>query len=139
MTDSAQVSLAELNTVLPKQFPAAASVPIITQAEEGMVRVRWNYEESLLRPGGTISGPTLMTLADIAAYMAILSAVGIDRQAVTSNLTMHFLGRPPAADLEAVGRVRRAGGRQWVIAVDIYSVGSTEPVADALVGYALID
>ena len=57
---------------------------------------------------------------------------------MTANLTMHFLRRPPATDLEAVGRVRKAGRRSWTVAVEIYSIEMSEPVADALVGYSII-
>ena len=138
MMNQPKATVEELNAVLAAQFPTLSSVPRVTRIEPNLLHLRWPFEEHFLRPGGTISGPTLMTLVDVAAYMSILAMAGADAQAVTSNLTIHFLRRPPATDLEAVGRVRRGGRRQWTIAVEIFSAGSNEPVADAIVGYSLV-
>lgn len=62
-----------------------------------------------LRPGATISGPTLFTLADTALYAAVLSCVGNEPLTVTTDMTIHFLRRAPRGELIAEARVLKAG------------------------------
>ncbi len=90
------------------------------------------------RPGGTVSGPTLMGLADAALYVAIHATVGITPHAVTSNLNIHFLRRP-AGDkaVLAVCRLLRVGRSTAVGEVALYSEGEDDPVAHATGSYAL--
>ena len=95
------------------------------------------YRDAFLRPGGTLSGPTLMTLADTAMYYLVLAHVGPVSLAVTSNLTIHFLRRPAPRDLLAEARMLRLGGRSAVGDVVIRSDGDPAPVAHATVAYAL--
>ena len=90
------------------------------------------------RPGGTVSGPTLMGLADTALYVAIHATVGITPHAVTSNLNIHFLRRPPAdRDLLAVCKLLRVGRTLAVGEVSIVSEGDDDPVAHVVGTYAL--
>ena len=90
------------------------------------------------RPGGTVSGPTLMGLADAALYVAIHATVGITPHAVTSNLNINFLRRPPAdRDLLAVCKLLRVGRTLAVGEVSIFSEGEDEPVAHVVGSYAL--
>lgn len=94
--------------------------------------------EAHTRPGGTVSGPTLMGLADAALYVAIHATVGITPHAVTSNLNIHFLRRP-AGDkaVLAVCRLLRVGRSTAVGEVALYSEGEDDPVAHATGSYAL--
>jgi len=120
-------------------FPAARRFGAQVEAvREGEVEVRLAFSERLLRPGGTVSGPALMTLADTAMYFLVLTQVGPTMaQAVTSNLNMHFLRRPKARDIIAHVRMLRLGRRHAVGEVTLRSEGDEEPVAHAVVTYAL--
>lgn len=102
------------------------------------VRLRLGFSDELLRPGGTIAGPVLMSMADTALYMLVLRNLGLGAaKAVTSNLNMSFLRRPPAADLLAHGRLLKLGRRLAVGEVSLVSEGQHGPVAHAVVTYAL--
>jgi len=126
-----------LNGFLKAQFPQIQSLPQVEAIENGEVHLRTPFQERNLRPGGTISGPVMMALADTTAYMAIVAHLGDAVMAVTSNLNIHFLRRPPPEDLTAIGRIRHIGRRSAVVIVEIYSKGSDRAVAHATVSYAL--
>jgi acyl-coenzyme A thioesterase PaaI-like protein len=99
--------------------------------------VRHRYEASQLRPGGTLSGPTMMGLADMSMYALVLSAIGKTPLAVTTNLSINFLRKPPPADLVAEARMLKLGKALAVGDVIIKSVGSDDPVAHAVVTYSI--
>ena len=103
------------------------------------VRVRREYHEDHLRPGGTISGPTMMELADFAMYVAVFSAIGPQPLAVTTNLSINFLRKPAAADLLADAKLLKVGKRLVVGEVAIYSDGMDEPVAHVTSTYSVPD
>ena len=91
-----------------------------------------------MRPGGTVSGPTMMELADTALYIAVLATVGIMPLAVTSNLSIHFLRKPSAqSNLKAVCVLHKVGRTQAVGSVEIFSEGSDVAVAHAVGTYAI--
>ncbi len=91
-----------------------------------------------LRPGGTVSGPVLMTVADVALYVAILGEIGIVPLAVTTSLNINFL-RKPSAERRVVGvcRLLKLGKRLAVGEVTLYSEGDDEPVAHATGTYSI--
>jgi uncharacterized protein (TIGR00369 family) len=94
--------------------------------------------EQHLRPGGTVSGPTMMGLADSALYIAILGEIGIVPLAVTTSLTINFLRKPSAdKDIVAVCRLMKVGKALAVGEVSIYSEGETEAVAHVVGTYSL--
>lgn len=90
------------------------------------VTVRQPVGSGDLRPGGTVSGPTLMALADGVAYMALLSRIGPAALAVTSNLNINFLRRPRPTDLVAKARLLKLGRSLALAEVTLYS--ALEPV-----------
>jgi uncharacterized protein (TIGR00369 family) len=100
-------------------------------------RLRLNFNDDHLRPGGTISGPTLFTLADLALYVAVLAQIGPVGLAVTANMNINFLRKPPARDLIGEARLLRLGKRLAVGEVSIYSAGDTELVAHATGAYSI--
>lgn len=102
----------------------------------GRARLRLRASERHLRPGGTVSGPTLFTLADTALYAAVLSCVGDAPLTVTTDMTIHFLRRPPPADLIAEARVLKAGRTLLHGAIEIRSVARDGVVAHATGSYA---
>jgi uncharacterized protein (TIGR00369 family) len=128
---------AELDGFLAAAFPGSSLPMSVTRSDDHGVELRWPYHAGALRPGGTLSGPTLMTLADTVAYVAVVSRIGPEFLTVTSSLQIDFLRKPPPADLRATGEVLKLGRRQAVVAVRIYSEGDDRLVAHSTVTYAL--
>jgi uncharacterized protein (TIGR00369 family) len=100
--------------------------------------VKLAVDESHLRPGGTISGPTVMTAADVALYVAVLGEIGIVPLAVTTSLTINFLRKPAAGrDVIAECTLLKVGRALAVGEVSIFSMGDQEPVAHAVGTYSI--
>ena len=100
--------------------------------------VRLKHHERHTRPGGTVSGAAMFTLADFAVYVAIIAALGeVGLDAVTTNLNINFLTKPEPRDLVATVRLIRLGRRLAVGEAQIYSDGMTDLVAHAIATYAL--
>lgn len=91
-----------------------------------------------LRPGGTVSGPVLMGVADVALYVALLGQIGIVPMAVTTSLTINFL-RKPAGDRRILAecRLKKVGKSLAVGEVDLFSEGTSAPVAHAVGTYSI--
>lgn len=101
-------------------------------------RARVPYQGKLVRPGGTLSGPTIMALADAAMYAVVLGRLGRVEMAVTSNLNINFLSKPAAVDLLAEARILRLSRRQAVCEVGVFSTGSEDELVAHVTGtYAL--
>jgi uncharacterized protein (TIGR00369 family) len=99
--------------------------------------VRQAYQPRFIRPGGTLSGPTMMALADFAMYVGVLASVGPVALAVTTNLNINFLRKPAARDLLAECRLLKLGQRLAVGEVTIRSEGMDDPVAHATSTYSI--
>ncbi len=95
------------------------------------------FHGKLVRPGGTLSGPTIMALADAAMYAVVLGRLGRVEMAVTANLNINFLAKPKPIDLLAEARILRLSRRQAVCEVSLYSQGEDDPVAHVTGTYAL--
>jgi acyl-coenzyme A thioesterase PaaI-like protein len=121
---------------LAKEFPQSKCLVESVGERTSVVSHAIGFDE--LRPGGTVSGPVMMTLADVALYTAILGEIGLVALAVTSNLSINFL-RKPAADKDIVGYCKLVKvGRTLVMGeVMIYSRGDEKPVAQVMGTYAL--
>ena len=132
-----KVTVSELNSFFSEAFPGEGTRPEIVDLEEGMARVRLGYSDRFLRPGGVISGPTQMSLADTATYAAIFTLHGMTPFAVTSNLNMNFLNGCKAGNVYATAKILKAGKRLIVAEVDIREETMTEPASHAIVTYAL--
>ena len=127
----------ELNDFLAAAFPDRQLPMRVTVSDEGGVELTLPYDRSQLRPGGTLSGPTLMTLADTVAYVAVVARIGREPLTVTSSLSIDFLRKPAPADLRATGEVLKLGRRQAVVAIRIHSAEGDELVAHATSTYAI--
>ena len=103
----------------------------------GGCRLRQRYDKGLLRPGSTLSGATMMALGDFAVYLAVLSAIGWVPLAVTRNLTINFLRKPPARDLIAEGRLLKLGKTLTVGEVAIHADGAEDVVAHVTSTYSI--
>lgn len=134
------MSAEEIGKLLTAEFPQAfyqGCGHSIDRVAYGDVRVRWKFDPASLRPGGTVSGPTMMELADFAMYVAVFSAVGPQPLAVTVNLNINFLRKPAAADLIADAKLMKVGKRLVVGEVIIRSEGQEEPVAHVTSTYSI--
>lgn len=130
------MNAAQLTEFLIQEFPQ--SNVVIDDVGEGWIKVRQAIEFKHLRPGNTVSGPTLMALADVALYLAILAIKGPVALAVTTNLNINFL-RKPSADKDIIGdcRLIKIGKRLVVGEVLVYSDGDLEPVAQVTGTYSI--
>ena len=134
------LSRGELESFLRAEFPQvfhAGSGLFIEDIWHGGAQVRQAYREGFIRPGGTISGPTMMALADFAMYVAVLAAIGRVPLAVTTSLNINFLRKGGPADLLAEARLMKLGKRLAVGEVEIWSAGSAELIAHATSTYSI--
>ena len=118
------MSAAEVRDLLEREFSQIfhrGSATTIEDAWHCGCRIRRAFSEKSLRPGGTISGPTMMGLTDFAMYVAILASIGPVPLAVTTNLNINFLRKPAQRDLIAEARLIKLGKRLAVGEVEIYS------------------
>src|SRR5258708_10651445 len=109
---AARMTVAELDAFLRTELPQMFNYDDLTieHADGQSCLLRQRFRESMLRPGGTVSGPTLMALADFAMYVVLLSAIGPVGLAVTPNLNTHFLRKgPPRQGVLSSGRVFNPG------------------------------
>jgi uncharacterized protein (TIGR00369 family) len=127
----------ELNDFLYGAFPAAPRPHEVTAVTDVGVTLRLLITAEHERPGGTVSGPAMMELADAAAWMATLSRIGPVALAVTSSLNINFLRKPAMSDLWAETELIRLGRRLSVCDVRIRSDADGALVAQATVTYAL--
>jgi uncharacterized protein (TIGR00369 family) len=127
---------AQLQGILNAAFPDI-EVPHVEEVAGDTVVVRQNIDARHERPGGTVSGPLMMMLADTTAWVAILAQIGPALLAVTTNLHIDFLRKPAMTDLVARGTVLKLGRKLAVVEVAITSLGRDELVAKAQVTYSL--
>ena len=127
----------EIVAFLDEVFPQARGMFVIEDAWALHARVRMPIGEQHLRPGGTVSGPSMFWLADCAFYVAVLASIGREAQAVTSNMNINFLRRPAPADMVGVARILKLGRRLAVGDVTLFSAGDDRPVAHASTTYAI--
>ena len=118
------------------EVPLAAWLGLVVDRFDvscAVIRLPW--QTASLRPGGSVSGPAMMTLSDVALWAAILARIGKQPLCVTTDLTFHFLAKPRDADVLATARVLRLGRRQAVAEATLTSMGL--PVAHAVGTYAI--
>ena len=129
----------EVQTLIRGGLPMAEDIDLrIDRLDEKGVLARVPFHAKLVRPGGTLSGPTIMALGDAAMYAVVLGRLGRVEMAVTSNLNINFLIKPKPVDLLAEARILRLSRRQAVWEVSLYSDGNeNELVAHVTGTYAL--
>ena len=135
-----KMSVAELEEFLRVEFPQSfgSGDTTIESADGTTCLLRQRYSERMLRPGGTVSGPTLMALADCAMYVVLLSAIGPVGLAVTTNLNINFLRKgQPGQDVLAAARLLKLGKRLAVGEVNLLSGTSPDPIAHVTSTYSI--
>ena len=136
----AKMTVAELDKFLHDEFPQAFKGGDISieSADGASCLLRQRFNERMLRPGGTVSGPTLMALADCAMYVVLLSAIGPVGLAVTTSLNINFLRKgAPGQDVLAAARLLKLGKRLAVGEVNLLSGASTDPIAHVTATYSI--
>jgi uncharacterized protein (TIGR00369 family) len=140
-TPQAPLTAEAVSRLIDETFPeihAAGRQILIESVANGRARVRLAIDPRNLRPGGTVSGPAMFTLADMAIYVALIATLGPSAiPAVTSNLSINFLLRPDPVDVVAEAKLIRVGRRLAYAEVALYSVGRDDMIAHATGSYAL--
>lgn len=140
MSELSRLSLAEIDGFLRQEFPQLfiqGEMFSVTEIGAGSCRMRMAYHESQLRPGGTISGPAMMQLADVSIWVALLGAIGAVPLAVTTNLSINFLRKPEPRALISTCRMMKIGKSLAVGEASLMSEGSDDVVAHAVATYAI--
>lgn len=128
----------ELMTFLAREFPQVNKDFLIEEVREMGIRVRLQVEDRHLRPGGTVSGPTMFSLADVSVYLGILAQIGPKALAVTTGCSIDFMRKPAAnTDLVAECTILKLGRVLAVGDVLIWSEGMEAPVARATMTYSI--
>jgi uncharacterized protein (TIGR00369 family) len=135
------LTVEEIEKLLDEVFPQLhhGGRTVMVEAVGPMTaRLRLIAHERHLRPGGTVSGPAMFTLADVGIWVAIFSHMGPEAMgAVTSNLNINFLLKPPHGDVIVECRILKLGKRLAVGEATLFAEGATEPVAHAVGTYAI--
>lgn len=128
---------AEITAFLEQIAARATEFLKIEEASPEGARIRMVASDDQLRPGGIVSGPSLMTLADFAVWVPVLAAIGPEPMTTTVNLNIHFLRRVRPGDVIAETRLHKVGNRLATGDVLMYADGEDEPVAHATVTYSI--
>ena len=131
------MSKVDLENFLAKEFPQVSSNFKILNTKPNSLSMLMHISDEHLRPGGTVSGPTMFLLADVSFYLATLSIIGPKSLTVTTNCSINFLRKPNISDLISETRVLKIGKTLSVGDVLIYSKGIKEPVAHASLTYSI--
>ena len=133
-----KMSVADLKAFMTAEFPQVAQDFTVDAASPMHLTLRLTVTDRHLRPGGTVSGPAIFALADVGVYLAVLSMIGPQALAVTTNCSLDFMRKPRAgADLIARVRLLKLGRVLAVGDALIYSDGSDAPVARASMTYSI--
>jgi uncharacterized protein (TIGR00369 family) len=131
------MTIEDLGRFIEEIFPQAKDLYRIASLSDEALELRLPFRDDYLRPGGTISGPALMALADMSAYLMILSQIGPVALAVTTSLNINFMRKPDAEEVLATARLLKLGKRLAVADVHIQLVSTRALVAQATVTYSI--
>ena len=131
-----QMTIEDLNDFLAGAFEDPRPY-VVDRIEPGRAVASLPADRVMIRPGGTVGGPTLMMLADATAYAVILAHIGPVALAVTSSLTINFLRKPQPVGVRAEAEILKLGRTLAVVEVRLYSEDRPETIAQAGVTYAI--
>lgn len=135
---TSKISVEEAREFYKQAFPGRPNASqIVVTMEDGFAVIRQEIGQENIRPGGYVSGPTQMALADAVAYMAVFTKLGIVPMAVTSNLSMNFLRPCVGEAIVAEGRIMKIGRTLAVIETEVRAEGSDKISSHAIVTYSL--
>ncbi|MGV3552491.1 PaaI family thioesterase [Rhizobium sp.] len=130
----------QIEDFLAREFPQIhgdGTVFRCVNVAPGTATLRFHPNESHLRPGGTVSGPALFALADVAAYVALLAHIGPVALALTTNLNINFLNRADPVPLDGVCRILKLGRSLAMLEVAIERVDTRQIIAHATTTYSI--
>lgn len=128
----------DLQAFLAREFPQVTDMFVVEEVRPMALRVRMPVTDANLRPGGTVSGPSMFGLADVGVYLAVLAMIGPEALAVTTNCSIDFMRKPEAGrDLVAEVELLKLGRALAVGDVRITSDGRSDPVARATLTYSI--
>lgn len=131
------LSVSEVTEFLAEVFPQVHGLFETEELGPMRARVRMKIGEGELRPGGTVSGPSMFALADCAYYIVTLAMIGPESLTVTTNCNINFMRKPGPVDLIGEARILKLGRSLSVGEVTIFSDGMEEPVAHATLTYSI--
>ena len=132
------VSKEEIIQFIQLEFPQALKKTQIQDITSKGAELHYQVDQEDLRPGQTVSGPTLMLVADFVLYVAIIGHLGLIKMAVTTNMNINFFRKPDGTrDIRAVCKLIKVGRTLVTGEVWLHSVGDEEPVAHVIGTYAL--
>lgn len=131
------MTIDDLHAFMAEAFVQVAGDFVVEELEPTRLRLRMKVGTDNLRPGGTVSGPSMFSLADVAVYLMTLSRIGPQALAVTTNCSIDFMRKPAPRDLIAECRLLKLGRALSVGDVMIYSEGQPDPVARATLTYSI--
>ena len=133
-----QMNVEQLTQFLAQAMPQVAQEIVIEEVDDHRVRTRLRVSDQHLRPGGTVSGPSIFTLADVSVYLAVLAMIGPEALAVTTSCSIDFMRKPAAnTDMIAECRLLKLGKVLAVGEVLVFSEGVKAPVARASLTYSI--
>ncbi len=133
-----KLNVAEINAFLGEVFPQVDGMFGIDSLSEDLLVMRLINDDRHLRPGGTVSGPAMFSLADVSAYVAVLARIGRQALTVTTHCSIDFMRKPQAGvDVLSQTRVLKLGRSLAVLDVLLFSEGDTKPLAHASLTYAI--
>ena len=132
------MTIEQMSDFLAEHFPQGEKFGVLSDLGDSWAEMRLPVDTGHLRPGGTVSGPSMMALADVCMYAALLGQIGPVALAVTTNLNINFMSKPrPDCDLIARCNLMKVGKRLAVGEVWIRSEGSDEVVAHTTLTYSI--
>ena len=131
------LSISEVTEFLDDVFPQMKGQFVTEELGSMRARVRMKITDAELRPGGTVSGPSMFALADCAYYIVTMAMIGRESLTVTTNCNINFMRKPGPVDLIGEARILKLGRSLSVGEVTIFSDGMEEPVAHATLTYSI--
>jgi len=131
------MNIDDLRLFMKREFPQLDASFEIVSIEDGAATMHLRADSQHLRPGGTVSGPSLFALADVAAYAAILGHIGPVALAVTTNLNINFLRKATPGTVQAVARILKLGKRLAVLEISLTGDETNELIAHATATYSI--
>ncbi|PLS20532.1 PaaI family thioesterase [Neptunicoccus cionae] len=132
-----KMTIDELREFFEEVFPQVKDDFLIEEMSDDEITVRLKVTEKHLRPGGTVSGPSMFGLADVCFYLIIMGNIGPKALTVTTNCSIDFMRKPEPRDMIAKARLLKLGKALAVGDVMLYSEGMDKPVAHANVTYSI--
>ena len=132
-----QISIKEISKKLKDIFPQVADKYEIITLKSNYSEVKLLSNNKNLRPGNTISGPSMFELADLSFYIAIMASTDLGDKSVTTNVSINFIKKPLLSNLLAISQIKKIGKRLVVGDVEILSEDKKQTYAQALFTYSI--